>query len=147
MCSEINYIPLKWAIEKHDMIIQISGGLPGITKESKNHLNSILTFIKDTKYYPSFIEKLSFLTYTIAKDHIFIDGNKRTAIALGAYFLELNEYGFLVSHYMQEMENYIVWVMENRLTREDLIEKIKYILLDIEEPEYFKLNIIAKLNQ
>lgn len=147
MYDKINYIPLKWSIEKHDMIINISGGLHGIAEESKDHLSSILSFMQDNHYYPSFIEKLSFLTYAIAKDHIFIDGNKRTAIALGAYFLVLNGYDALVHRYMQEMENYVVWVMEKRLTREDLIDKITYIILDIDETEDFKLNIIAKLNK
>ena len=32
---------------------------------------------------------------------------------------------------MAEMENYVVWAMENRINRDDLIEKIGFIILDV----------------
>lgn len=142
----MNYITLSMALEKHQYIIENTGGLQGISGLNEKHLNSILEFVQDDLYYPSFIEKLSFLTYMIAKDHIFADGNKRSAIAIGAYFMVINDYDDFVPRYIEEMENYIVWAMENKITREDLTEKIKYIILDIDETEEFKLNIIKKLS-
>ncbi|MGN0946843.1 MAG: type II toxin-antitoxin system death-on-curing family toxin [Megasphaera sp.] len=134
------------AMEKHDYIIQVSGGLPGIVPGNQQHLESLLTFVQNDLYYPSFIEKLAFLTYTIAKDHIFVDGNKRSAIAIGAYFMAINDYDDLIPRYMTEMENYVVWAMENKIDREDLIEKIEFIILDVEESEEFTLRIIKKLS-
>ena len=142
----MNYITLAMALEKHEYIIQVSGGLHGIVPDNQQHLESLLLFVQDDVYYPSFIEKLAFLTYTIAKDHIFIDGNKRTAIAIGAYFMAINDYDDLIPRYMTEMENYVVWAMENRINRDDLIEKIGFIILDVEETEEFTLRIINKIS-
>ena len=47
---------------------------------------------------------------------------------------------------MAEMENYVVWAMENRINRDDLIEKIGFIILDVEETEEFTLRIINKIS-
>lgn len=63
-----------------------------------------------------------------AKFHAFIDGNKRTAIILGAYFLELNGYEHVVSNYIKEMENYIVWTMEVRINVDILMKKLEHIV-------------------
>lgn len=143
----MNYVTLSMAIEKHTYVIKVSGGLQGIVPGNQEHLESLLLFVQSDEYYPSFIEKLAFLTYAIAKDHIFVDGNKRSAIAIGAYFMAINDYDNLIPQYMKEMENYIVWTTENRISREDLIEKISYIILDIEETEEFKLKIINKISR
>ncbi len=61
--------------------------------------------------------------------------------------MAINDYDDLIPRYMEEMENYIVWTTENRISREDLIEKISYIILDIEETEEFKLKIINKISR
>ena len=61
--------------------------------------------------------------------------------------MAINDYDNLIPRYMKEMENYIVWTTENRISREDLIEKISYIILDIEETEEFKLKIINKISR
>ena len=52
--------------------------------------------IQNDDYYPALEDKLTHLVFALAKFHCFTDGNKRSAIALGAYFLELNGYDWLV---------------------------------------------------
>ena len=56
--------------------------------------------------------------------------------------MAINDYDDLIPRYMAEMENYVVWAMENRINRDDLIEKIGFIILDVEETEEFTLRII-----
>ena len=41
---------------------------------------------------PTYTEKLTHLVFSINKFHAFNDGNKRSSLSLGAYFLELNGY-------------------------------------------------------
>jgi len=41
--------------------------------------------------YPSLFEKAAYLLCFIIERHPFVDGNKRTAIAIAAYFLERND--------------------------------------------------------
>jgi death-on-curing protein len=100
----ILYFGIKWALKKHDDVIKVSGGLEGV--HHINLLESALAFIKHDEYYPTFPEKITHLIYSVAKNHIFADGNKRTAIALGGYFLTINGYDELVPRYFIDGEYY-----------------------------------------
>jgi death-on-curing protein len=83
------------AISVHDDIIVKSGGNSGILNIGL--LESVLEHIKNDIYYPSIEEKITHLFYSVNKNHAFNDGNKRSAIALSAYFMEINCYGFQVN--------------------------------------------------
>lgn len=147
MNTEIIYIPKELVLEQHDYIIAVSGGSPNIYPEKEGLLDSILEHIQNDDYFPSFLEKLQKLMLGIAGYHIFMDGNKRTAIAMGALFLELNGYSKpIISRFLMEMENYIIWVVEHRITEDILQKKLEYIIYDIDEPDEFKLQIINILN-
>ena len=47
----MNYITLAMALEKHEYIIQVSGGLHGIVPDNQQHLESLLLFVQDDVYY------------------------------------------------------------------------------------------------
>lgn len=145
--SQIIYIELQDAIDKHDMAINKSGGLLGISCQNQGRLAGILDFVKNDDYYPTFTDKLCYLTYAIAKDHLFLDGNKRGAMAIGAYFMALNSYEETIGQYWSEMENYIVWAMENRIPRMLFNQKIAYIISGDPEPDDFKLEVIHLLEK
>ena len=139
----IFYFDSAHAIIVHDMVIAISGGVPGVINIGQ--LESLVCHIQSDEYYPSFIDKLTHLIFGITKFHCFIDGNKRSAIAGGAYFLELNGYGWLTQHFIREMENVIVWVAEGSVSKE-LLHKIVSCLCNCEEyPENIKLELIDLL--
>lgn len=112
------YFGIKWALIKHDDVLKISGGLEGVHHPAL--LESAIAFIKHEDYYPTFSDKLTHLIYSVAKNHIFADGNKRTAIALGGYFLTINGYEDLVPRYFIEMENIILWVAVDSLSKDNL---------------------------
>lgn len=42
----MNYITLTMALEKHEYIIQVSGGLHGIVPDNQQHLESLLLLYK-----------------------------------------------------------------------------------------------------
>lgn len=145
--DDIVYIPKSIVIEQHDYIINKSGGSNGIYSEKDGLLDSILEHIQNDDYFPSFLDKLTKLLIGIAEYHIFIDGNKRTAISIGALFLELNGFSdIIISRFMCEMENYIIWVTEHRISEELFHNKLEYIIYDIDEPEEFRFKIIRILN-
>ena len=116
--QKILYFNVKWALAKHDDVIRVSGGLDGV--HHLNLLESVLAFIKHDDYYPSFSEKVTHLVYSVAKNHIFADGNKRTAIALGGYLMTINGYDELIPRYFIEMENIILWVAADSLSKDEL---------------------------
>ena len=77
-------------IDIHNSVIKKSGGLAGV--KDIGQLESVLAHIQNPDYYPTFLDQITHLVYSIAKFHIFNDGNKRSAILSGALFLTLNNY-------------------------------------------------------
>lgn len=141
----IIYFPLSYAIKEHDKIIEISGGFAGI--KDKNQLASSLEFIEDDRYYPSFEEKLTHLVYSVAMNHCFHDGNKRSSIALGAYFLNINGYANLMEVFILEMENIVLWVANHFIDKDLLKEFITSIVENggLDETHKLKLAEILTL--
>lgn len=133
------YFDSSHAIETHEWIISETGGLPGI--KNLGQLESPLEHIMNDLYYPNMEHKLTHLVFSINKNHAFNDGNKRSSLALGAYFLELNGYDYIVKHFISEMENITVWVANNQISKELLEEIITSILYEEFYSEALKLKI------
>ncbi len=140
MVNMILYFDIQHAVEVHDWIIENSGGLSGI--KDLGPLESTLEHIQNNLYYPTFEEKLNHLVFAINKFHAFNDGNKRSSLTLGAYFLELNGYDYCVQKFVLEMENIVVWLAENKISKDLLLQLVTSLILDDEYPEALKLELI-----
>lgn len=130
-------------IDIHGTIISISGGLPGV--KNAGYIESVIEKIKDDVYYPELENKLTHLVFSINKLHAFHDGNKRTSIATGAGFLELNGFDHIVTRFIREMENIAVCVAEGIIDKDFLEEIILSILFEDDYNETLKLRIIDAL--
>lgn len=139
----IIYFDIYFARAIHDEIIDLSGGKSGIINIGL--VDSVLEFIKDDIYYPSFEDKLTHLVYSVNKNHAFSDGNKRSSIALGAYFMEINGYDYCVKKFIYEMENIAVSVADNKISKNLLSKIITSLLFEIEYSESLKLEIYEAL--
>jgi death-on-curing protein len=139
----ICYFDIRHAIQTHDKIIDISGGTHGIRDQGL--LESALHHIQNDDYYPEFHDKLTHIVYSVAMNHAFTDGNKRTAIALGGFFLSLNGYGRIVGTFFIEMENIVLWVAEHKIDKEFLSEIIESLVEVGEFTEEIKLRIFKIL--
>lgn len=141
--SRFIYFDVTHAIREHDWIIENSGGLAGT--KNIGQLESPLEHIQNDLYYPELEDKLTHLVFSINKNHAFNDGNKRSSLALGAYFLEINDFDFLVPHFISEMENIVVWVADNVIDKE-LLHKIIYsILYEDDYSESLKLALFRAI--
>lgn len=138
------YFDVAYAIREHDWIIEHSGGLPGV--KDVGQLSSVLEHIQNDLYYPSFEEKLNHLIFAINKFHAFNDGNKRSSLVLGAYFLEINGYDYCVKKFVQEMENIVVWLAEGKIPKELLLKLVTSLIVDDEYPETLKLELVEALD-
>lgn len=136
----LQYFDLAHARRTHAFIIDESGGHHG--ERDIDLLSSILEHIQNDDYYPDFECKITHLVFSVNKSHAFTDGNKRTSIALGAYFLEINGLDLLVSRFIIEMENIAVHVADNRVDKELLQETITSIVNEPEFCEELKLKIL-----
>ncbi len=143
--STFFYFDVYHAIQEHDWIIKNSGGLAG-TKDI-GQIESPLEHIKNDWYYPELEDKLTHLIYSINKNHAFNDGNKRSSLVLGAYFLKLNGFGYIVHHFILEMENIAVWVADNVIDKELLHRIIISILYEDEYSESLKLDLYRAIQK
>lgn len=137
------YFDVAHAIRTHDQVIDLSGGLAGL--RDIGLLDSVLDHIQNDDYYPAFEDKLTHIVWSVIKFHSFNDGNKRSAIALGAHFLELNGYDCFVTHFIREMENIVVWVAENRIGKALLHRLVSVLCVGDEYDEPLKLDLIDAL--
>ena len=84
-----DYPEIGEAIVIHDMLIQEFGGAPGIRDEGA--LAAAL-MRPQLGYYDSLVDEAAALLESLANNHPFVDGNKRTALAVTDTFLHLNGY-------------------------------------------------------
>ncbi len=139
------YFTVEFTIEVHDNIIRESGGFMGI--RDSGLIDSTLDHVQNDFYYPELEDKVTHLIFSFNKNHCFNDGNKRSSIALAAYFLTVNNLDGLVGKFILEMENTVVDVADNIIDRDLLKEIVTSILYEYDYSEELKLKIIqAKLN-
>lgn len=143
MDYQIFYFDTKHAIKVHDWIIDNSGGLHGYREIGL--LNSALEHIQNDMYYPTFQEKLKHLIFAVNKFHPFCDGNKRSSLVLGAYFLELNGYDYCINKFVIEMEEIIVWLAEGKIKDDLLLEIITSLIEEDEFSEALKVKLIDSI--
>jgi len=141
----IAYFDFKHALEQHKRVLEISGGLHGYKDVSQ--LKSVIAHIQNDSYYPSFLEKLAYLVFSVSTGHAFNDGNKRTAIALGGYFLEINELGAIVGTFIVHMEYLVVWLVEKKITRNLFERAIQSILEEGELNESIQIELLKQLGE
>ncbi|TVT54021.1 MAG: type II toxin-antitoxin system death-on-curing family toxin [Azoarcus sp. PHD] len=131
------------AVMVHDWIIEISGGLPGL--KDPGQLESVLEHIRNDDYYPTFDAKLTHLIFGINKFHAFNDGNKRSSLTLGAYFLSLNGYDYCVPQFVVQMENIVVAVAEGTVDRALLQRVVLSLIEDDDFPDALKLELVEAM--
>lgn len=139
MDFDILYFDLKHAIKTHDIVIEKTGGRPGI--KDLGQLESVLEHIQNDLYYPKFEDKLTHLVFGICNFHTFTDGNKRSSLSLGMYFLNMNGFDYCIDRFVNELENIIVWVADNKISKNLLKEILYSIIYEFEQSEELKLKI------
>ncbi|MBI5346920.1 MAG: type II toxin-antitoxin system death-on-curing family toxin [Chlamydiae bacterium] len=107
------------------MLLKSFGGLPGI--RDKNLLHSALEAPKasfDGKdMYPSIYEKAAVYLYHLAKNHPFIDGNKRTAYVAALAFMKANHAPIRFS--IKNLEQIVIDIADGKLGKTPLIHFFK----------------------
>ncbi len=97
------YPTLEEALFLHDELIRRFGGSSGI--RDVGLVESCLARPR-SGYYASLSEQAAALMQSLARNHAFVDGNKRMAFALTAVFLRMNGYTLRVTP--EEGEGFVV---------------------------------------
>lgn len=108
MIKVINYLESEEILIIHARIIDQTGGSHGV--RDLNQINSMIERPKSQfsgrDLYPTVFDKASAYFESCACHHSFIDGNKRTAIALTSRFLHLN--GFELKVLNKKLEEFVL---------------------------------------
>jgi death on curing protein len=112
----------------HDVQISRFGGMHGIRDEGL--LESALAQPKMTYsgelLHSTIYEQASAYLYHIAKNHPFIDGNKRTAFAAIDVFLRMN--GYVLGLTDNQSYDLVLKVVQDDLGKEELANHIEHVL-------------------
>jgi death-on-curing protein len=122
------YFTIDYVIKEHDFIISESGGIHGV--KDIGLVESVLAHIKNDDYYPEFLDKITHIVFGINKSHAFNDGNKRTSIALSAFFLGINDHDAMIKQYTEGMEEVAIWVAKSFIDKDLLSRIIEFLLYD-----------------
>ena len=102
--------------------IDLYGGMYGV--RDVNLLNSAIATVEATfenEYlHRSIPEMAAAYCYHICKNHPFMDGNKRTALATALVFIELNNYCLVCSE--EQLYNVVAKVAKSEIAKKELIE-------------------------
>jgi death-on-curing protein len=146
MNDEILYISFEEVMDVYQKTIDNSGGgFAGIRDEGGIH--SVIEFMQDDLYYPTFVSKLTYLVFGFCSGHYFNDGNKRIALTLGAYFLHKNKYYWAACSFMRQVEAIVYHVAASHIDKE-LLERIMQCVVDGSDyDEALKIDIANAMSQ
>ena len=86
------YINLDEVIKLQEKIIFLYGGSYGIREMNllKSSIESVFQTYDGMELYPSTLDKIIQVSYSLIENHCFIDGNKRIGVMVLLYLLEIN---------------------------------------------------------
>ena len=109
----------------HDRIIEETGGMVGVREPGL--LQSIArrpqTSFSGVEQFPDIYTKAAIYLESIATYHVFLDGNKRTALTAAAVFLNLN--GFTTKFPIDESEQFVLAAAQRQRSLEDIAAWLK----------------------
>ena len=122
----INIRDISDVIRLHDSIVEQFGGLPGVRDEKL--LGAALErpfhgMADGTEFFPTIDKKAGVLMHALIQFHPFIDGNKRTGVAITKIYLLEN--GYRWEYTQDEIVDFAVNIAAGRLTLDNITEWIK----------------------
>jgi death-on-curing protein len=118
--QNLEFLEIADILEIHQILIEEFGGMSGVRDEGL--LESALSQPKASFFgellHPTIHEQAAAYLYHIAKNHPFLDGNKRTAYGAMEAFLRLNGYNLDLSN--QEAYNMVIQVAQGEMSKEEL---------------------------
>lgn len=138
--SDIQYITWDELLYVYCKTVEESGGgFSGI--RDRDRLESVLDFVQNDLYYPTFESKLTFLVSRICTGHLFDDGNKRMSLTLGVYFLHKNGRFWAATTFMTHMAAIIMHVAAGNIDEELLARIIPSVITGEDFDESLKIDI------
>ena len=118
----IRYLEIDEILELHFWIIEDFGGSHGVRDELglKSLAAAPRTIVFGEEQYVSVHEKAAVYLRNCIADHVFTDGNKRTAVTITGIFLARN--GWRMTAAAAELENFAVRVATDHLDIDAIVD-------------------------
>lgn len=118
----------EFVIELNRDLISATGGIVGVRDQSLLH--SAVEGVNQTMFgeelYPTLTDKVAHIGYSIIKNHVFSDGNKRTGTMIMLITLEMNG-KLLNDKLVNQLEPFITRLAAGTKSLDDLKDTIEEI--------------------
>lgn len=124
MLDETIFLSIEDVILIHKNQIELYGGAKDIRDHGllESAINQPMATFDGISLHPSLFDKAAAYLYYLCKNHPFLDGNKRVALASSLVFLDINGYEILDPN--EILYNFVIGVAEGQYK----LEEIKKIL-------------------
>lgn len=127
----IRYLTPEQVLFIHSRLVQETGGAHGVRDLSMllSALGRPQVTFEGNDLYSNIYSKAAALMDSLIRNHPFIDGNKRTAIASAAIFLHLNGYSLIVTN--EEMVHFTLVCARSKVTLEEISAWLKQFCVEL----------------
>lgn len=121
----MNYLTPEQVLFIHYRLIEETGSRHGIRDLAllQSAVARPMATFNNHALYPDLFSKAASLMHSIIKNHPFIDGNKRTAIASASIFLMRNNYSLKASN--KELERFTFKVAKENVELQEISKWLK----------------------
>ncbi|OGC88411.1 hypothetical protein A3D70_02940 [Candidatus Adlerbacteria bacterium RIFCSPHIGHO2_02_FULL_54_18] len=117
---ETRHVSIEVALALHATVLQLTNGRLGVRDMGSllGCLERPKTVLGGKEMFPTLFLKAAALTETIARNHPFVDGNKRGAHLIGRELLVLN--GYDLEPKPGEIEKFMLWIVTQKPPLEEI---------------------------
>lgn len=89
----MKYVSVEEVIKLQEKLISRFGGSYGIRKMNllRSSVETVFLTYDGEELYPSSLDKIIQVSYSLIENHCFVDGNKRIGVMVLLYLLKINE--------------------------------------------------------
>jgi death-on-curing protein len=111
---KVSHISIEDALELHAVVLGLTRGTLGVRDMGglSGSLERAKTAFGGKEMFPGVFDKAAAYIESVARNHSFLDGNKRTAYLIGAAFLHRN--GYDLAPKQGEIEMFVLWVVTEK---------------------------------
>lgn len=127
MSSKVIFLKIYEIVLLHENQIKLYGGIKGIRDLSllKSAVETPKATFGGEYLHKTIYDKASAYIFHISKNHPFLDGNKRTALASGLLFLELNGIDTKSINDGDELYDLMINVSNGKLSKKEIVSFLK----------------------
>lgn len=115
--GDVVFIEVSDVEEGHAEGLEVGGGSPGV-RDAGLLVSAVMA--PRSGYYGTLAELAAVYAFGVAKNHAFVDGNKRAALYAALLFLELNGYALTLER--EEWRGIMEGVAAGDVTRDELAQ-------------------------